>query len=379
LRVGFDASVIFSSVGGTSVYAVQLLSAMLDLKPDWTYFLYSRSTDQAEELHKRWSASNVRPIVVEGRPNVWRIQARLPGHLRRDEIDLYHSLGNFLPLAWTGPKVVTIHDLNIYQNWRSWILPGTVLNWADLAFQTPLAIRAADRVITDSQFSKDSICRILRVASDKIAVVPLAPDPFFDSLPTKDERAEAIALTSGEPFVLYVGILSPQKNLGTLIRAFAASGLATAGGRLVLAGSDREGHGAALRATAMSNGVAAQVLLPGFVSRAMLRALYHQARCVVLPSYGEGFGLPLVEAMACGAPVLAANRQSMPEVVGDAGCLFEPHDVNELAALIGRISRDSLFRRGLARRGRTRRRRFSWSSAAEATVAIYESTLSGLR
>jgi glycosyltransferase involved in cell wall biosynthesis len=317
-------------------------------------------------------AANVHSRVVgNGRPNVWRVQVELPRHLRRDLIDVYHSFGYFLPIRWTGPKVVTVHDLNIYLTWRNWIRPKSVLSWMDIALQTPLAARAADRIITDSQFSKDSICRILRVAPDKVAAIPLAPDAFFDQPPAPSEIEEARALTAGAPFVLHVGVLSPQKNLATLIKAFAASDLAREGARLVLAGPDR-GHGPALRATAASSGVAGQVQLPGFVSRPLLRALYHEALVVVMPSHGEGFGLPLVEAMASGAPILAANRQSLPEVVGDAGCLFEPEDVAALAGLLTRIRSDSTFRAELIRRGRARRQRFSWRSAAEATAAIYE-------
>lgn len=378
MRVGFDASVIFSSAGGTRVYATQLLSAMLDARPDWTYFLYSRDGGQAGQLKLRWPGSNVQAPVVAGAPNVLRIQGRLPAQLRRDSVDVYHSLGYFLPLRWSGPKVVTIHDLNIYLNWRSWLRTKRVLNWADLVLQTPLAARAADRIITDSQFSKDSIRRILRVAPDKVVSIPLAPDPFFDEQHSAEEIAEARALAGGAPFVLYVGVLAPQKNLGTLIKAFAAADLPRAGGRLVLAGTDR-GHGAALRATASSSGVADQVALPGFVSRPLLRALYHEALVVVLPSHGEGFGLPLVEAMAAGAPVLAANRQSLPEVVGDAGRLFEPDDVPTLTGLLNRLSSDPQFRADLVRRGHARRQDFSWRSAAEATATVYEEALSGRR
>lgn len=379
MRIGFDASVIFSSVGGTRTYAIQLLTAMLRARPDWTYFMYSRSHEEAAELGRRWSDPNVHLPVVTGAPNAWRLQARLPARLRHDAVDLYHSLGYFLPLRWSGPKVVTVHDLNVYLNWRSWARPNKFLNWADLVVQTPLAARTADRIITDSRFSKASICRILRVAPDKVAVVPLAPDEFFDEPSPPEEVEEARVLTAGGPFVLHVGVLAPQKNLGTLIRAFARSALPNGGVRLVLAGSDQAGHGAALREIAAFSGVSAQLVIPGRVGKGVLRALYHQALAVVLPSHGEGFGLPLVEAMAAGAPVLAANRQSLPEVVGDAGSLFAPDDVGELAALLDRLIADPAFRSSLVSRGYERRREFSWSSAAEQTAEIYEELLSSRR
>lgn len=372
LTIGADASVIASSSGGTRTYTLQLLQALVALRPTWTFNLYLRRSGEESRLGDLALAANVHSRVVGGgRPNVWRVQVDLPRHLQTDLIDVYHSFGYFLPIRWNGPKVVTVHDLNIYLTWRNWIRPKSVVSWMDIALQTPLAVRAADRIITDSQFSKDTICRILHVAPDKVAAIPLAPDAFFDQPPAAGDIEEARALTAGAPFVLHVGVLSPQKNLGTLIKAFAASSLSRDGARLVLAGPDR-GHGPALRATAVSSGVAGQVQLPGFVSRPLLRALYHEALVVVMPSHGEGFGLPLVEAMASGAPILAANRQSLPEVVGDAGCLFEPEDVAALAGLLTRISSDPAFRSELIRRGHARRQHFSWRSAAEATAAIYE-------
>lgn len=371
MRVGFDASVIFTSSGGTRVYAIQLLNALLDLKPSWTFFLYSRSAQQADDLKEMFARPNVEATWVAGAPNALRIQARLPAQLRHDAVDVYHSLGYFLPLRWDGPKVVTVHDLNVYLNWRSWFRSKSLLRWADLVVQTPLSVRAADRIITDSEFSKLSICRILRVERSRVAVIPLAPDPFFDKEPDAGERDEARALTQGAPFVLYVGVLAPQKNLGMLIKAFASSSLPAAGARLVLAGTD-SGHGVELRAEAATSGVADKVLLTGFVSRPLLRALYRETFAVVLPSHGEGFGLPLVEAMASGAPVLAANRQSLPEVVGDAGGLFEPEDVKGLADQLSHLLADRAFRKDLVARGKARRKLFSWKSAAEATAAIYE-------
>jgi glycosyltransferase involved in cell wall biosynthesis len=351
---------------------MQLLAAMFEAKPDWTFLLDSRTREQAAELSRMWAMPNVRPTVVSGTPNVWRLQARMPSQLRRDGVDVYHSPGYFLPLRWNGPKVVTIHDLNVYLNWRSWVRSRRLLNWADMALQTPFAAHAADRIVTDSLFSRDSICRILHVAPERVVAIPLAPDPYFDEEPEAAAVEEAQTLTGNGRFVLYVGVLSPQKNLPTLIRGFAASKLSAGSARLVLAGSDRSGHAAVLRAIAADQGVSDRLVLAGFVTRPLLRALYRSAMAVVLPSHGEGFGLPLVEAMAAGTAVIAANRQSLPEVVGDAGCLFEPDDVEALARLLSRIDADESFRSELIRRGHARREQFSWKAAATATAAVYD-------
>ena len=363
---------IFSSQGGTGVYASQLLRALFECRPDWNFFPYVRRPEEALGLLEQWSTANVHLTVVTGSPNTWRVQARLPAQLRSDRIDVYHSFGYFLPLAWHGPKIVTIHDLNIYVHWRSWMRLNKVLNWADMALQTPLAMNVAHRIVTDSRFSRDSICTLMHVDPDKVVVIPLAPDPFFDGAATAADEAQVRALTSGAPFILSVGFLSPVKNLGLLIKAFAASGLAGSGAILVLAGSDQEGHADVLRATAMACGVSDQVLLPGFVSRELLRTLYRMCLVTVLPSYAEGFGLPAVEAMACGAPILAANRQSLPEVVGSAGLLFEPDDVAALAGLLRRMATDPELRLEIVRKVLARRALFSWKTAAENTANVYE-------
>jgi len=266
--------------------------------------------------------------------------------------------------------------VNVYVNWRQWARPRKAVNWIDMAVQIPLAVRAATRIITLSEASKELICRMLHVEQQRIAVVAGAPDPFFDESPSKAEAAEATALTGGRPYVLFVGIISPQKNLETLVRAFAKSALGGEDVALVLAGSDREGEGTALKRLAAATGAGGQLVLTGFVSKPVLRALYHRAEAVVMPSHGEGFGLPLVEAMASGAPVLAANRQSLPEVAGDAGVLFEPDDVDDLARLLRRVHQDPAFRRDLVERGHKRRHVYSWKAAAEATARIYDEVAS---
>jgi glycosyltransferase involved in cell wall biosynthesis len=379
LTVGVDASVVGSSSGGTRIYALQLLENLIRVRPTWDFRLYLRHSRERNELADILQLGHVRTQVVGGRPNAWRVQVVLPTHLATDGIDIYHSLGFFLPIRWRGPKVVTIHDLNVYAQARSWLRAPTALKWLDLAVQTPFALRSADRVITDSESSRVQISRHIRLPQGKVTVIPLGADPFFDEAPASDETSEAQALTGGKPFVLFVGILSPIKNLLMLMHAFAVSRLAAAGVRLVLAGSDREAYAVTLRRTAQALGIAHLVDMPGFVSQGALRALYHGALGYVLPSIGEGFGLPLVECMACGTPILAANRQAIPEVLGDAGCLFEPDDAEGLAKLLNRLVEDDEYRKGLAARARHGRDRFSWRRTAEATAAVYEEVVSARR
>ena len=374
--VGVDASVVASSAGGTRVYAVQLLQALVALRPNWRFVLYLRREGEEENLGEVARATNVQLRVVASRPNVWRIQVALASHLRRDGVDLYHSLGFFLPIRWPGPKVVTVHDLNVYVTWRNWLRPPTVLPWLDLAIQTAISMRAADRVITDSESSRRQIQQIARVTDERLRVIPLAADAFFGERASQGEIAGSRRFAGGQPYVLFVGILSPQKNLILLLRAFAASGLSEQGVKIVLAGSNVEAYAATIAGLAGTLGIAKSLVLPGFVSKPELRALYQGALCIVLPSHGEGFGLPLVEAMASGTPILAANRQAIPEVLGDAGCLFEADDVDSLAKLLARVGTDPGFAADLRRRSESGRGRYSWRKTAEATAVVYEELLS---
>jgi glycosyltransferase involved in cell wall biosynthesis len=378
MRIGFDASVASGQPGGTGTYAVQLLNALIPCHPDWTFILYFRRADQPNPLLSApLDGANVHRVTVPGTPNSWRIQVALPPQLARDRIDVYHSPGPFLPLRWRGPKVVTIHDLNIYRHVRNWLRPKTLLAWADLAVQTPFSARVARRVITASASAMADLQRLLHVRAEAIRVIPDAPDPYFDEPPSSVDLAAVRAITSGEPFVLFVGVLSPQKNLRGLLEAFARSRLPGAGINLVLAGRDESGYGAVLQRQAARSGIGSLLKLPGYVPRATLRALYASALCLVLPSHGEGFGLPVVEAMARGAPILAANRQAIPEVLGEGGLLFNPGAPDELATLLNRVWQDEPLRGELSERARARRKDFSWAKAAEATAAVYLEAANG--
>jgi glycosyltransferase involved in cell wall biosynthesis len=354
-----------------------MLPELIESRPDWSFFLYTRSPEEALDLRARFPASRVQIADVAGSPNVRRLQGEMPRRLRQDRIDLYHSLGYFVPFRWHGPRVVTIHDMNVYLNWRSWMRPGKLLAWLDLVVETPVGGRVAERIITMSEYSKQQICRLLRVPPDKVAAIPLAADPYFAQPPSESERMALRTITGGAPYVLFVGILSPQKNLATLVHAMRRSDLPSRGVKLVIAGSDREGYGAHLRRIAAEAKV--DLLLPGFVTRATLRALYHGSLCVVLASFGEGFGLPVVEAFASRTPVIAADRQSLPEVVDGAGCLFDPDDTSALATLLDRMASDDAFRNDLVRRGDARAKEFSWRTTAERTARVYEEAVAARR
>jgi glycosyltransferase involved in cell wall biosynthesis len=247
---------------------------------------------------------------------------------------------------------VTIHDL-AFEDHRDDFAPRT--GWKFRRY-TPRSARSAQRVICDSAFTRDDVCERYGVDPAKVRVIPLAPSLGTGTL-----------LPPEGPYVLAVGDLRRKKNLGRLVEAFAALHAGGLPHTLVLAGVD-SGEGGALREAARG----APVELTGYVSEEELDALMRGADLLVHPSLYEGFGLVLLEAMVRGCPVAAARATSLPEAGGDAAAYFDPLDVDDIAAVVGRILADPAERARLAERGRAHAAGFSWERTARATAAVYE-------
>jgi len=283
-------------------------------------------------------------------PTLWVDQVALPRRLAHDRIAVFLSPYYKGPLCAPCPVVVTIHDLMFirYPGSRRPLYDFVMTHLARL-----YAARAA-AVITDSEYSKRSIVATLGVADGKVAVIPVALGAEF----TPEPLTDAVRLRYGimPPYILAVGNFLPHKNVPRLIQAYAGLDQALhETHQLVLAGGDRERRND-LERLAGRLAVAARVLLPGLIDDADLPAVYSGAALFVLPSLEEGFGLPALEAMACGTPVAASNRAAIPEVVGDAALLFDPDKVSAIAeamatALSDQDMRERMRRQGLARAG----------------------------
>ena len=282
-------------------------------------------------------------------------QVGLPVRLRRMKADLIHTPNCFLPLARPCMGVVTIHDL-AFEEFPEDFSGRT--GWKYRTF-TPLAARSAQRVICVSGYTAADVVRRYDVDEARVRIVPNAPSlPLGDSPPPEG------------PYLLAVGDLRPKKNLLRLVAAFArlrAEGLEH---RLVLAGVDG-GEGERVRAAAGGH----PVQLTGWLADEDMDALMRGADALVHPSLYEGFGLVLVEAMARGVPVLAARATALPETGGAACDYFDPLDVGDMAAAIGRVAGDRAHRAELVRRGHERAGALSWAASAALTVAVYEEML----
>jgi glycosyltransferase involved in cell wall biosynthesis len=299
-------------------------------------------------------AGGLRVSVLRGGgpgPEVLWEQLALPRALRRERADLVHAPNCFLPLRRPCPGVVTVHDLAFEAHPEDF----SRRTGAKYRFFAPRAARSAERVICVSAFTRDDVAARYGIEPEKMRVVPNAP-----------VLAEGSAQPPPGPYLLAVGDLRAKKNLGRLVEAWRrlrAEGLEH---RLVLAGQDA-GEGLRLRAA-----VGAEPLeLTGYVSPERLDALMRGAALLVHPSLYEGFGLPLVEAMARGVPVAAARATALPEVAGDAAVYFDPRDVDEMARAISGILRDGELRARLVERGRSRAARLSWARTARETAAVY--------
>jgi glycosyltransferase involved in cell wall biosynthesis len=266
--------------------------------------------------------------------------------------------------------VLTIHDVS-YQLHPEWYPYRR--DWMRRAFYRRSA-RAAARILTVSAFSASEICRAYRIDPQRITVTPLGVDPVFSPVDADATCELPAGVTT--PFLLHVGDLHERRNLPMLVDAVfearrhfgAASALS-----LVLVGSDRGVGGALCRIAAEAEAPEAVVLL-GDVSEDRLRALYRGAAALMYPSFYEGFGLPLVEAMASGTPVVASSAASIPEVVGDAAMLLDPADAPAWADAITRIVNDEGLRRRLRAAGLTRASQFTWRRTAELTLDVYRRT-----
>jgi glycosyltransferase involved in cell wall biosynthesis len=291
-------------------------------------------------------------------------QALLPRRLAQDRITIFLSPYYKAPLLAPCPVVLTIHDLYFIR------YPGRRRLGADIArtWLARLYARRAARIIADSESSKRAIVALLRVKPWNVTVIPVALGAEFKPVPLREEVKRRYGVTP--PYVLYVGNFKPHKNLARLMSAYAKLPTALRGShQLVLAGCD-ESNQPPLTSQARALGIADRVVMPGRIEDRDLPALYSGCALFVLPSLMEGFGLPLLEAMACGAPVVAANRAALPEVAGEAALLVDPEDESALASAIARVASNPGLRDSLTRRGLTRASEFSRDRTAGRVLAL---------
>jgi glycosyltransferase involved in cell wall biosynthesis len=368
LRIAIDAHSVGSRLAGNESYITNLVEALAQLDTVNQYTLYVTKREATERFENRWPNVRVRSTLPHT-PLV-RIPLTLVAELRRRPVDLLHVQYTAPPLA-PCPIVATIHDLSFEH------LPETFKRRSRMQLRLTVrrTARTARQVLVPSEHTRRDICETYGIGPERVRVTPLAAPAHF--APVEDEREvrrvrELYGLTC--EYVLAVGSIQPRKNLVRLIQAYSALRWARPHAnlpKLALVGKKAWLYDETLRAIEEC-GLGDLTVLTGYVAEADLPALYTGALCFVYPSYFEGFGLPPLEAMQCGAPVIAGNRTSLPEVVDDAGLLVDPFDVEALTSALARMITDSNLREQLRVKGLERARQFSWHETARLTLKAYE-------
>jgi glycosyltransferase involved in cell wall biosynthesis len=300
---------------------------------------------------------------------VWE-QAIQPWVLRREDIDLLHSPALVGPILGGRPFVVTVHDLSYHYYPEAF----RAANRGYLALFGRHSVRRARRVIAVSQSTKDDLVRHYGLPAARVDVVYHGVDEAFRPLPAADVAAFCARQGLPERFLLFVGTLEPRKNVTRLVEAYAR--LPQTCPQLVLVGGKGWFYEEVLRRVE-ELGLGSRVHLAGYVPAEDLPYWYNAAEVLVYPSLYEGFGLPPLEAMACGTPVISSTSSSLPEVAGDAGLLVDPVDVDALASAMERVLRDAGLRAQMRSAGLRRAKLFTWEAAARQTVDSYRRALAG--
>jgi glycosyltransferase involved in cell wall biosynthesis len=373
LRIGLNLVPIEEGGGGIARYAVELAAA-LARRDDVELHLFT-GLDAPEPLRSADWLDAVKltrlPVRVGSPPFHLAAQlAVLPPLALARRLDLVHSPANGGPVKVPGLKwTVTLHDTIWLRAPEQWSTPDAVRKMRRFAIPT---VKRADRVLTDSEDAARDLHELLGIPRERIDAVHLGVrvDPAAPATPEPELRAR-LALHD-DPVILCVAQKRPYKNQEALVRALADERLAQT--RLVLPGAPTA-YEEELRALARELGVDGRVHLLAWLEDADLEGLYRLARCVALPSRLEGFGLPVLEAMARGVPVTCSDRTALPEVAGDAALQVDPDDGEAVTAALARLIADEALRRDLAARGRERAARFTWEATAEATMVSYRRTV----
>lgn len=365
MRIGINGRFLIAKQTGVQRAAYNLVKTLVEIDRDNEYFLF---TGENQINNPDWQFPNVKVIpssLREGENfrNHWWEQWTLPRLAREHQVDILHSPANMAPLFYRGKSIVHIHDLCFVVNpqWYSYMF-RTFYNLV-----IPRLARRATRVITNSNNSRNDLFQFCKVSAEKVHLIYWAVDRHFAAR-SHDPSLEIDA--PKEDYILYVGSLEPRKNIRLLVEAYEKlrsenPALRT---KLILIGGESP-----LFAEVRLNikEFKEDVIFKGFVDDAALREYYRRATVVAYPSLYEGFGLPPLEAMACGVPVVTSNTSSIPEVVGDAALMVSPYDVVQLAATLTEILKDANLRQYLSRKGLSQVQKFNWYRVARNVLGVY--------
>lgn len=369
MKVGVDARLLSRPLTGIGRYTLELCR-VLSKEPNISLYLYSPAPIQSDVVlslpsanirTKNWNNGLLRQLWGESYLPLWA---------KKDEVDVFWGPAHRLPrwLPKNIARVVTIHDL-------VWKYAGdTMRTFSRLLerYQMPAAVRTADEVVADSRATADAIKKEFLININKLSVVPLGASLAENVASFEILQEQGI----NRPYFLFVGTLEPRKNLIRLLTAYShLSGPSKEQAILVIAGGKGWG-GIDLNDTVADLALGKYVHILGYVDDSTLATLYANALFLAMPSLYEGFGLPLVEAMVHGTPVLTSNNSSMPEVAGNAGLLIDPLDIHSIEKGLEEMVSNHTLRNNLANNAQENVSKFNWDTAAKELVSVFEKVIS---
>ena len=372
MRIGLEITAAVQQSGGIGRYVREMLSALSDIDQSNQYRLFyaskNRSNHTVLDLPENFRVRQL-PMNDIWLARIWqRIRLPLPVELITGSLDIYHSPDFTLPPTLSDiPTLLTVHDLSFLRTPES-AAPG-LRGYLEVAVKR--SVKLATHVLADSQSTKDDLIELYATPEDKITVLYAGVSSAFHPVTDSNQlmKVRKHYKLGEKPFVLSVGTLQPRKNHVTLIKAFEQA-LSDSEYNLVLAGGQGWSY-EEVHELVRSRGLQHRVLFPGFVADEDLSALYSSADVMAFPSLYEGFGLPVLEAMACGVPVLASNTSCLPEVAGGAAVFVNPKNVEAMSDALLKLVSNVDLRKTLREKGFERVEQFRWQSSAVKLLGVY--------
>lgn len=376
MKILIDAFGIVNETTGVAQYSLQLLSALseIDTKNEYYICLQKKLKDThpifalREKQNFNFMQDDVSAIGPKKQFYYYKLLRE-----NRFKFDLFHSLNSELPLYGNMKSVVTFHDLK-YVKYPYFLSKFSTIKSKYLKYTMTKGAEKANKIIAVSRSTKNDIIRLLGIGKDKITVIYEASNLGIYSRISDDILNSDILkkYSIKKPYFLYVGEKRPHKNLQGLIEAFAIfkEKYDSRNSSLVLTGKKYSTYHEYIT-TAENLGIRKSLIFTGFIPEKYLKTIYSEAEILLLISFYEGFGIPILEAMECGIPVITSNISSMPEVAGEAALLVDPNNIQEIVEKMNNIVNSKTLRKQLIERGFKRVKQFSWETTARQTLEIY--------
>lgn len=372
MRIGIDATALPPQPVGAGNYIIQLIRALAGLTGEDELVIFAEQKGPAL-IDLPGSSDLEWKIIPDRRPGarlIWE-QTLFSRLIREADIDVLHSMHYTRPISLSCASVVTFHDMTFFLYPELHTLPKRI--YFPLAIKS--SARRADFVISVSESTRQDAIRLLNLSPDRVITIPHGVDPLFRPIDDLDSETRVSSKYQlPDKFILYVGLIEPRKNLPALISAYKKLVDEGTGHSLVLGGRFGWMFDEVLKQIEKLN-LTDNVILPGYFAQEDLPMVYNLSDLFVYPTLYEGFGLPVLEAMACGIPVITTDISSIPEIVEEAGLLVPPDEVEPLFQGMKKVLSDEDLRIELARRGIDQAAKFSWERTAKSTLKVYRQAI----